>query len=105
MGEGREEWKEGGEGEREGREIGSGGSEEKGREREGREGERERMETRTTRGKERIIYAPCPPHQYQHRPPARLFTACPQSFCAASIKGVRPFCENESIKISEKHII
>ena len=65
MGEGREGWKEVGEGEREGRE-------EKGREREGREGERERMEMRTTRGKERIIYAPCPPHQYQHRPSAML---------------------------------
>ena len=36
---------------------------------------------------------------------SKAFTACPQSFCAASIKGVRPFCENESIKISEKHII
>ena len=72
VGEGREEWKEGGEGEREGREIGSGGSEEKGREREGRKGGRERREMRTTRGKKRMIFAPSPPHQYQHQPSAML---------------------------------
>ena len=85
-------------GKREGRVIGKGGK---------KRGEREKgnedNKGKEKKGKDNICTLSTAPISAPAS--SKAFTACPQSFCAASIKGVRPSCENESIKISEKHIV